>query len=245
MPTDSDFEGFCEGLARLDLTEVGNAVALLWYLTARGDVAEITVGALADLLHDSALTSRVNTARLRSKLRAHKDVVAGKTPDSFRIRLARRSDLAREFEPLCKRPLPKVEDHIFVAADFLKTRGYIESLVVQINGSYQFGFYDSCIVLCRRLIEVLLIEAFEASGHGAAIRTHNGYLALSDIIGVARSGKYIKLAKPTGAALEEIKEAGDTGAHSRTYITKPKDIDDLRLKLRRVVSELMTLAGLA
>ncbi|WP_208543899.1 hypothetical protein [Paenibacillus protaetiae] len=40
------------------------------------------------------------------------------------------------------------------------TRGYIEKVVNQINGTYEQGWYDACAVMIRRVIETLIIEAF-------------------------------------------------------------------------------------
>jgi hypothetical protein len=128
--------------------------------------------------------------------------------------------------------------------DFVGTRRHLEELVREINGTYQYTFYDGCVVLCRRIVEMLLIEAFEHAGKGSAIRQNSNYVQLSDIIAAAQSGQHIKLARNTGRDLEEIKKAGDAGAHSRTYITKQQDIDHLKLTLRRVVSELMHLANI-
>ena len=41
------------------------------------------------------------------------------------------------------------------------TRGYIERIVDQINGTYENGWYETCSVMVRRLLETLVIEAFE------------------------------------------------------------------------------------
>jgi hypothetical protein len=41
------------------------------------------------------------------------------------------------------------------------TRGYMERIAHQINGTYSNGWYDGCAVMIRRLIETLIIEVFE------------------------------------------------------------------------------------
>ncbi len=41
------------------------------------------------------------------------------------------------------------------------TRGYIERVAHQVNGCYDEGWYDACAVMVRRLLETLIIEAFE------------------------------------------------------------------------------------
>lgn len=240
---ESDLVTFGEGLAKLDLTETSLAVALIWYRVYHDRTAEVPVAALAADIHDLSLRDRINKTRLAKNLIGHPDVVRGKRPLTFKIKLSRMDALTEKYEPLLKRKTLKVVDHIIPASDFEGTRSYLESIVHQVNGTYQFQFFDACIVMCRRLVEILLIEAFEQTGKGGVIRDSSGnYQALSDIIAAAKSGHHIRLGRTTGKDLDQIKEAGDAGAHSRTYITKPHDIDDLKLKLRRVVSELAELA---
>ncbi|MHC4054680.1 hypothetical protein [Bradyrhizobium sp. 25ACV] len=237
-----DLVAFGEGLASIQLSEVDLAVALLWFLEHTLEAHDVTTSELADVMHDLSLRGRVNSTRLGTRLTAHGDVVRGKRAGSYKIKLSKKSLLEQKYESLLKRPMPKVESHVLASDDFLATRRYLETLVRQINGSYQFGFYDACVVLCRRLMETLLIEAFEQNSHSAAIKHQGNYVQLSDIIGIAKSGQFIKLSRGSAEILEEVKSAGDTAAHNRTYITKPQDVDDLKLKFRRVIAELMHLA---
>jgi hypothetical protein len=236
-----DLVAFGKGLASLDLSEVDLGVALLWFLE-HTETPETTAAGLAGIMHDLSLRGRVNTSRLAKHLSSHTDLVRGKKAGSFKIKLSKKAALEQKYAALLKRPIPKVESHVLASDDFLATRRYLETLVFQINGSYQFGFYDGCMVLCRRLMETLLIEAFEQNGKSTAIKRQNNYLQLSDIVGIAKSGQFIKLARGSADILEEIKSAGDTAAHNRTYITKRQDVEDLKLKFRRIISELMHLA---
>jgi len=50
------------------------------------------------------------------------------------------------------------------------TRNYIEKLATQANGCYQKGWYDACAVMVRRLIEILIIDSFDAKGKLSDIR---------------------------------------------------------------------------
>src|ERR1044071_10519286 len=54
------------------------------------------------------------------------------------------------------------------------TRGYIEQVANQANGAYEKGWYDACAVMIRRLLETLIIEAFEQHGGAAKIKTSAG-----------------------------------------------------------------------
>ena len=41
------------------------------------------------------------------------------------------------------------------------TRGYLERIAYQLNASYDHYLYDCCAVMCRRILETLIIEIYE------------------------------------------------------------------------------------
>src|SRR5687768_3640064 len=67
------------------------------------------------------------------------------------------------------------ESEQVVAVSLVKdTRGYIEAVVNQVNGCYERGWFDACAVMIRRLLETLIIEAFEANGLADKIKNASG-----------------------------------------------------------------------
>jgi len=236
---DSDIRAFGAALARQQLTETKLAVALLWYFEEHRAMPEVPSQTLATALHELSLTGPVNISRLRKNLTRAPGVVAGREKGTFKIRLSHKDSFDADFGPHVSRPKVKVEDHVLAAEDFEGTRTYLEKLVNQINGCYQFQFYDACAVLCRRLAESLLISAFEQNGKGAIIKSGKDYVTFGDMIGLAQSGQHIKLARSTADALTEAKDKGDTAAHSPNYIAKDRDIDDMKFRFRRAVADLM------
>lgn len=125
------------------------------------------------------------------------------------------------------------------------TRGYIEKLVDQVNGTYEKGWYDSCAVMIRRLVETLLIEAFEHHGIADRIKNRNGdFLYLRDLISAALNENSWNLGRNTRKALPKLKDVGDRSAHSRRYVAHRRDIDKLTDDLRVVVQEFLYLAAL-
>jgi len=44
--------------------------------------------------------------------------------------------------------------------------------------------------------------------------------------------------------MQEVKDLGDTAAHDRVYITQQTDIDDMKPSFRRLIEELLLLAGI-
>lgn len=125
------------------------------------------------------------------------------------------------------------------------TRGYIEKVANQINGSYEHGWFDACAVMIRRLVETLIIEAFEHNGVAHKIQDPNGdFLSLRDLIDLALSEQSWNLTRNTKKGLPKLKSIGDLSAHSRRYIAHRRDIEKIIDDLRIVVQELVYLAGL-
>lgn len=125
------------------------------------------------------------------------------------------------------------------------SRTYIEKVAHQINGSYEHGWYDACGVMIRRLIETLIIEAFEHHKIEAQVKTASGdYVYLRDLITATLNCTSWSLGRNVKQALPRLKDVGDRSAHSRRFIAQRQDIDRLAPDLRDVIQELLTLANL-
>jgi hypothetical protein len=135
--------------------------------------------------------------------------------------------------------VPVVATHIVPYELLTGRRRYLENLARQINGCYHLAYYDGCAVLSRRLLECLLILAFEKCGHAGALRDPaDNYKPFSELISLASSGQYIKLARGSASVLLKVKQLGDAAAHHPTYNTRQSDIDDLRVTYGALISEL-------
>lgn len=126
------------------------------------------------------------------------------------------------------------------------TRGYIERVTHQINGTYEKGWFDGCAVMMRRLLETLIIECFEAHGIAAKIKNPKSgdFLYLADLISCLLSEPTWNLGRNTKCALPRLKAIGDQSAHSRRYNAHREDIDKLISDFRTTCQELLYLAKL-
>jgi hypothetical protein len=125
------------------------------------------------------------------------------------------------------------------------TRGYIERIAHQINGCYENGWYDACAVMVRRLLEILIIEAFEHFGVTDKVKNTNGdFLYLADLIARLLGETTWGLSRNTKTALPKLKELGDKSAHSRRFNAVRSDIDRVLPELRVTYQELIYLAKL-
>jgi hypothetical protein len=125
------------------------------------------------------------------------------------------------------------------------TRGYLERITHQINGTYTNGWYDSCAVMLRRLIETLIIEAFEYHNIAQKIKNGSGdFFFLSDLISASLSEPSWNLGRNVRKALPKLKDIGDKSAHSRRFNAVRNDIDKILSEIRVVVQEFVYLSGL-
>ena len=125
------------------------------------------------------------------------------------------------------------------------TRGYLEAITHQINGSYEHGWYDACTVMMRRLVETLIVEVFEGHGMAAKIQTTSGdFLQLEALIGKVIDEPAWNLGRGTKRALSQVKELGDNSAHNRRFTAHRRDVDNLKTGFRVAVQELIDLGRL-
>ncbi len=128
---------------------------------------------------------------------------------------------------------------------FHNTRGYIEKIVYQVNRTYDQTCYDACAVMIRRLIEVLIIEAFEHHKILRKIQNPSGvFFYLQELITASVAETSWSLGRNTKSGLDKLKTIGDQSAHSRRYNARRAYIDDVIINLRTVAEEFLYLAGL-
>lgn len=160
------------------------------------------------------------------------------------IAKAIQADVPRRGRPPDEGTLPD-SDQVVPHSVLRGTRGYIESVVYQVNGAYERGWFDACAVMIRRLIETLIIESFEHYTIADRIKTGRGdFLQLGDLVDRTLSEPAWNLSRNTKRALPRLKDVGDKSAHSRRYIAHRVDIERLIPDIRVTVQELAYLAGL-
>jgi hypothetical protein len=240
----TDRKKFIEKMAPLDLTRAGQAIALLWFYRHNQTFEERTAEELADDLRDEGL-GRPNVTNLRSDLKKNPKTVNGKRSGTFQINVKYLDELNKTYGPLVDYKNIEVTSSILPVELVTGTRRYIEQMVSQINGSYDSGFYDACAVMARRLMESLIIEVYIYKDRADEIKIDGKiFFDLDSLINKISHDKKINLGRNNPESMVKIKEIGDTAAHDRVYITRQPDIDDAKQRIRKVVNELLILAGI-
>jgi len=141
---------------------------------------------------------------------------------------------------------PSSDQPVILFALFNKCkRGYIQKVVHQVNRTYSNACYDACSVMIRRLVETLIIEAFEHLKIASKIQdTNNDFKPLRELIDIALAEPSWNLTRNAKSGLKNLKLIGDLSAHSRRYNAHREDIDKAINDLRVVAQEFLTLAGM-
>ncbi len=113
------------------------------------------------------------------------------TTEAAKYTLAVAKKLQEAVNDVCRPPSEvsrPISEPVLPHSLFVGTRGYIEKIVYQINHSYSSSSYDACAVMVRRLVEILIIEAFEHKGISSKIQNPDKtFFYLQDLISAALS----------------------------------------------------------
>lgn len=228
----------------LSKAEIQKARLLAYYFLRTQGLSQFTTTDVSSWF-DQLDLSPPNTSRLRDNLRKSKQFIRGGLPNTFRLHAKELAALDEAYPNLVERSEEVVSsDDVLPDQLFAGTRGFIESLGRQINASYDNNVFDGCAVLMRRLVEVLLILAYQAYGIEAEIKDSNGeYAALSKIIGAAVTNKRLDLSRAAKQSLDDFRTLGNFSAHQIYYNAKRKDIQKQIPRFRAAVEELLYKAG--
>jgi len=240
-------DGFCEVVKKLDKTNAEKALALLWFFDHEAPEISKTAGQLTKVLDDHHIGTP-NQTKLAEAIRKTK--LAKESRSGFSLKPGSRKEI-RDWLP----DLDGVQPAIDHTAGYLpesiwkNTRGYVEEVCRELNGCFQHAYYNAAAVMLRRLIETLIIEAYEHLNREAEIKDGGGsnYLMLSDLAERAcgeKSHKGLNLGRDSKKALKDARDVGNWSAHSRRYLAKAVDLKELQVGVRLLTQELIEIAEL-
>lgn len=235
-----ELDTFSEHCALLDHNELAKVELLAFYLETFDAAKGFTMARIVEMF-DILLLPRPNVTRLRTNIRKSKSFVKASAPDEFRLSAGKRREL-RDKLPTLTEPAEdaKAIDNIIPLSLVTGTRGYVLSLAKQINICYEHSAFDGAAVLMRRLIEVLLIHAFDAHGEITEIQDSTGRTKnLNAIITTALQSNRLNLSKPVKGCLGTFRQLGNFSAHAIHYNAKKGDIKNVALDYRVSVEELL------
>jgi len=220
-------------------------IGLLWFDTNE-DYRDADPGALLLELEHAGMP-RQNSGRLLEQARKSRWVVGGRSTGKVRLATRYAQEMESKYHPLCNTPrAPRVVSEVLPKAMIPSSRTPWVKLCEEANGCYSVGYYDGAAVLYRRIVEALLIELYVSAGRESDIKNGPNYFMLDPLITYfERDAAWANRSRNLIPDLKAIKGVGDMAAHHRFHITQKADIDGVAISLRRAVSELAHLAGLA
>ena len=240
-----DIEQFCVAINDLKLSQAKLGTAVLWFFDRQTSGTSRTPGEISKVLKNNGLVDNPHSTNLgKAMVKLGHVQKSGKS--KLRMKPTARSVVASWVKTAVDAPQPVAEQELgyLPKSVWAGTVYYVERIAEQINSTFQFGSYDATAVLCRRLMETLLIEAFEKLGKEEEIKNGNDdYKMLGDVIAKARSG-VLRLGRDSKRFLPAIKELGDRSAHNRRYTANEADLLDSKPKVRLVIEELIQIAEL-
>jgi hypothetical protein len=234
---------FLRNLAETDFQHVDRAVGLLWWYSRDGtEAAEVEAGTIAADL-EAAGYAKQNATRLRKQLQRDSRVALGNR--GFRLNVTAATAAEKQFSRFAGPRRPTPSESVLPIDLFFDTRGYLEDIVFQLNASYDYTLFDCCAVMCRRLVEILIIEVYEANGRQSDIQDGNGnYLMFLGLRTKIDSDSAFHLSRNARSGLQSAKRLGDLSAHNPRYTARKNDIDRERDDLRVLCEELLRHAQL-
>lgn len=184
------------------------ALAVLWYLDHGQTGIAKTAGQLAKVLDEHHIGSPNQTA-LAEAIRKTK--LANELKSGFSLKPGSRK-IIRNWLPDLDGIQP-VMDHAsgyLPEAIWKNTRGYIEGVCRELNGSFYHAYYNAAAVMLRRLLETLIIEVYEHLGRENEIKNGAGnYLMLTERECGENGHKGVNLGRDSKKALKDARNIGN------------------------------------
>jgi hypothetical protein len=237
-----DSSQFAKRLIEARRPEVDVAVGILWHTDRELEGTALSARAIAEIVH-SAGGAMPNVSRLRGRLESDKRCIKARNGD-FQISGRSRAELTNHYREFAGPMRPENSGSVLAVEPFAHSRKYIKNVLHQINASYDHALFDCCAVMCRRLFETLIIDAFDHQGHLNLIKDGNGeILMLSGLIGVLNGQTAFRVGRQTKQAAMKLKSIGDWSAHNRTFMAQRSHIDGIAHDLSVASMDLLHLAG--
>ena len=235
---------FLDALQEQGSSVYEQALGLLWWIGRNDPTKGLTTKEICSLLETTGLPNQ-NTSRLNAQLAKDRRTSKIGSIDGWKLHPTARKELRPSYEPFTtlKIESPKNSSSV-IPQTLVLARGYLEKVTLQLNASYDAQLYDCCAVMCRRVLETLLIEVYEHAGRAAEIKTTDGnFLMLNGLVTFFEQDHAFHPSRNGLQGIRDFKKLGDLSAHNRRFNARKEDIDRVRDGLRIAVEELAHLAG--
>jgi hypothetical protein len=238
---------FCELIKGLDKSNAEKAVAVLWYHDQSTPETSMTAGALTKVMSDHHVGTP-NSTQLADAIRRTR--LCNEPKGGFALKPGSRAVVRDWFASDLDGVQPRINhaEGYMPEAVWVDTRDYVEKVCRQLNGCFAYAYYDGALVMLRRLLETLIIEAYDHLNRRAEIDDAAGNpLMFGKLVERAKgenNHKGLSIGRNTKNALEEVKKLGDRSAHDRRFNACAADLTKIQVDVRAGVQDLIGVASL-
>lgn len=231
---------FLNNLATNKPSAPERAVALLWFLTDHCELEAVTSNEICKIIEESGFGKQNNTRTKDALNRDRKIVKHNKT--GYRVHPNHMETMRGKYFPLIgTKPVPK-SDSVLPHELFKAAHGYTIKVADQLNAAYEYSLFDCCAVMCRRLLETLIIESYETAGQVDDLKTADGnFMMFSGLLSAIEKNNQLGMSRNCIKALKDFKKLGDLSAHNRRFNARKNDVDRIRDDIRIACEELLHL----
>lgn len=239
-------DDFCLVLKTANRSNAEKAIALLWRFDLELQDTAKTAGQLTKLLGDHHVATPNQTALA---LAIRKTKLVRESKNGFFLKPGSRR-LIRDWFPNLEGVQPTIDQSAGYLPQqiWLNSRGYVEAVCQEINGSFQHAYYNAAAVMLRRLLETLVIESYENLNRDSEIKGADGnYLMLGDLADRAcgdKGHRGLNLGRDSKKALQDVRNVGNWSAHARRFLAHAGDLTKHQAGMRLLVQELIQIADL-
>lgn len=188
------------------------------------------VGRIQEAVDRETTSFRLRSAKRIATINRNRKTPAGKTTKAKK-------------EPRAK--APKQTDEYLQAEILEKMPEYITRLLPQLNGTYDYEWYEGSAMLLRRLMETLVIELYTRRGWTQDVQdpATNEFLMLKALIDQLNGDARLHIQRRIIDGLNKVKEIGDTAAHDFKIRIRKTDLDRIQSAVRLTCERLVFTIG--
>jgi hypothetical protein len=240
-------DGFYEAIGRLEKSNAEKAIAILWLHDQTTTDIAMTAGLLTKIMSDHHVGTP-NSTHLATAIRRTK--LCNESKRGFFLKPGSRAIVRAWLGSAVVGVQPRINhaEGYVPEAVWIDTRNYIENVCRQLNGCFAHAYFDGALVMLRRLLETLIIEAYDHLNRRAEIDDASGNpLMFGKLVERAKGEndhKGLSIGRNTKAALEAVKKLGDRSAHDRRFTACAADLTKIQVDVRAGVQDLIQVAAL-
>lgn len=238
---------FCELVTKLDKPNAEKAIAVLWFHDYKTADTTMTAGALTKIMSDHHVGTP-NSTKLAEAISRTK--LCNESKSGFTLKPGSRAVVRDWFTGSLDGVQPRINhaEGYVPEAIWIDTRDYIERVCRQLNGCFVHAYYDGALVMLRRLVETLIIEAYEHLGRRSEIEIGGGNFHMLAGLVERATGKNnhpgLSIGRNTKNALDAVKALGDRSAHDRRFNACAADLTKIQIDVRSAVQDLIQISSL-